>query len=326
MEQKKKIIDLFCGCGGLSYGFEMAGFEVILGIDNWADALKTFSATHKNAVAHLADLYTLNPSEILEKYNIKKPDIIVGGPPCQGFSIAGKRMIDDERNKLYKGFVNFVDFFKPSAFVMENVPNIVSMGKGALKQQIIEDFEQIGYKVSSKILMASDYGVPQNRKRAIFVGLLNGKEFEFPKVQTENKVTSFESISDLPEYNLEDGTQYPKTTESDYQKMIRNGNEKIYNHQITNHSEQTISIISQVPDGGNYKSLPAELQQTRNVNIAWTRLNSQKPSFTIDTGHRHHFHYEFNRIPTVRESARIQSFPDSFVFLGTKTSQYKQVA
>ena len=242
MEQKKKIIDLFCGCGGLSYGFEMAGFEVILGIDNWADALKTFSATHKNAVAHLADLYTLNPSEILEKYNIKKPDIIVGGPPCQGFSIAGKRMIDDERNKLYKGFVNFVDFFKPSAFVMENVPNIVSMGKGALKQQIIEDFEQIGYKVSSKILMASDYGVPQNRKRAIFVGLLNGKEFEFPKVQTENKVTSFESISDLPEYNLEDGTQYPKTTESDYQKMIRNGNEKIYNHQITNHSKQFLSF------------------------------------------------------------------------------------
>lgn len=99
----------------------------------------------------------------------------------------------------------------------------------------------------------------------------------------------------------------------------------MFNHQTTQHNEKTISIISLVPDGGNYKNLPEEFKNTRNVNIAWTRLNSQKPSFTIDTGHRHHFHYQFNRVPTVRESGRIQSFPDDFVFLGTKTSQYKQV-
>ena len=107
--------------------------------------------------------------------------------------------------------------------------------------------------------------------------------------------------------------------------MIRKGSKSIFNHEITNHSEQTVEIISLVPDGGNYKNLPEHLHKTRNVNIAWTRLNSQKPSFTIDTGHRHHFHYKYNRVPTVRESARIQSFPDTFIFLGSKTSQYKQV-
>ena len=106
---------------------------------------------------------------------------------------------------------------------------------------------------------------------------------------------------------------------------MRKNSKGLFNHQITQHSDKTISIISLVPDGGNYKNLPEELKNTRNVNIAWTRLNSQKPSFTIDTGHRHHFHYKFNRVPTVRESARIQSFPDDFVFLGTKKSQYKQV-
>ena len=115
------------------------------------------------------------------------------------------------------------------------------------------------------------------------------------------------------------------TTNCDYQKLMRCNSSKIYNHQITEHSDKTKEIIALVPDGGNYKNLPHELQQTRKVHIAWTRLNSQKPSFTIDTGHRHHFHYKWNRIPTVRESARIQSFPDDFIFLGTKTSQYKQV-
>ncbi len=320
-----KVIDLFCGCGGLSYGFDIVGFDIVIGIDNWLDALKTFSQTHQNAIAHYGDLFTLKPNEIADKYQINQVDVIVGGPPCQGFSIAGKRMIDDERNILYKGFVNFVSFYRPSAFVMENVPNLISMGKGSIKQQIIEDFEKLGYKVSSKILIASDYGVPQNRKRAIFVGLLNRKEFQFPIPFAGSKITSSEAISDLPEESLEDGANYISEPKSEFQKIIRSDSDGIFNHQITNHSEQTISIISQVPDGGNFKNLPSELQQTRNVNIAWTRLNSQKPSFTIDTGHRHHFHYKYNRIPTVRESARIQSFPDKFVFLGTKTSQYKQV-
>ncbi|MCO5259593.1 MAG: DNA cytosine methyltransferase [Crocinitomicaceae bacterium] len=325
MKNKPTVIDLFCGCGGLSYGFIEAGYDVLLGIDHWKDAIVTFENTHKNAKGIVADLFTKTPQEIQKETNIKDVDVIIGGPPCQGFSIAGKRIIDDERNQLYKSFVSFVKHYQPKVFLMENVPNIVSMGKGVVKDSIIADFEELGYTVVYKVLLASDFGVPQNRKRAFFVGAKNNKEFVFPEQTTANPISSKDAISDLPEKTLKDGTKYKTEPKSDYQKLIRENSNGIFNHEITNHKEQTINIISLVPDGGNYKDLPEELQKTRNVNIAWTRLNSEKPSFTIDTGHRHHFHYKYNRVPTVRESARIQSFPDSFIFLGSKTSQYKQV-
>ena len=323
--KKQTVIDLFCGCGGLSQGFIDAGYEVILGIDQWNDAIKTFNHNHKKSTGIVADLYNESVETISTKTGITKADIIIGGPPCQGFSIAGKRVIEDERNELYKSFVKFVDYYNPKAFLMENVPNILSMGKGIVKEKIIKDFEKIGYTVNTDKLIASNYGVPQNRKRAFFIGFRNGHNFEFPKTDTIEHITSSDAISDLTELSLEDGTDYPITPRSNYQKQIRNGSKAIFNHEITNHSEKTVEIISLVSDGGNYKNLPEELRDTRRVNIAWTRLNSKRPSFTIDTGHRHHFHYKFNRVPTVRESARIQSFEDDFIFTGSKTSQYKQV-
>lgn len=319
------VIDLFCGCGGLSLGFQQAGFSVKLGIDFWKDAISTFTSTHQDAKGIIADLSTISPQQISEQTGIKEIDVIIGGPPCQGFSIAGKRMIDDERNQLYKAFVDFVKFYQPKAFLMENVPNMMSMGKGIIKEQITQDFEKLGYCVSSKILMASDFGVPQNRRRAFFVGFKKDCYFEFPTPNQNEVVTSFDAISDLPDYSVQDGESYPLNAESDYQQNMRSKSKGLFNHQITKHNEKTTNIIALVPDGGNYRDLPDEFRRTRNVNIAWTRLNSQKPSFTIDTGHNHHFHYKFNRVPTVRESARIQSFPDDFIFLGTKTSQLKQV-
>lgn len=325
MENVLNCIDLFCGCGGLSLGFEKAGINVLVGIDAWQDAITTFNYNHKNSKGICADLSTLEPSEIEKELNGKSVDLIIGGPPCQGFSVAGKRIVDDVRNKLYKNFVRFVEYYKPKAFMMENVPNILSIGGGIVRDSIVKDFSDLGYKVVYKVLTASNYGTPQNRRRAVFVGFKDGKEFIFPQQTVEQLVTSYEALSDLPENSLEDGSDYPMTTNCDYQKLMRCNSSKIYNHQITEHSDKTKEIIAMVPDGGNYKNLPPELQQTRKVHIAWTRLNSQKPSFTIDTGHRHHFHYKWNRIPTVRESARIQSFPDDFIFLGTKTSQYKQV-
>jgi len=322
---KPIVIDLFCGCGGLSYGFIEAGYDVVLGIDHWQDAIKTFEHNHEGSKGLVADLFNETPKEISKKTGIKKADIIIGGPPCQGFSIAGKRIVDDERNKLYKSFVSFVEFYKPQVFLMENVPNIVSMGKGVVKDNIIEDFEKLGYKVVYKVLLASEFGVPQNRRRAFFIGTKGEDAFKFPEIKNPEFVSSSEAISDLPEKSIADGTKYPIKAKSDYQEKIRKNANGLYNHEITTHNDQTIEIISMVPDGGNYKNLPVHLHKTRNVNIAWTRLNSKKPSFTIDTGHRHHFHYKFNRVPTVRESARIQSFPDTFIFLGSKTSQYKQV-
>ena len=174
------------------------------------------------------------------------------------------------------------------------------------------------------MLIASDYGVPQNRRRAIFVGMLNN-HFVFPAPTVVNPVTCKEAISDLPEEGVADGASYPIAPQTEYQKLMRKGTNKLYNHEITNHNNRTKEIIALVPDGGNYKDLPIELQETRKVHIAWTRLNSARPSITIDTGHFHHFHYQYNRVPSARESARIQSFPDTFVFLGNKTSKLKQI-
>lgn len=322
---KKTIVDLFCGCGGLSYGFINAGYEVLLGIDNEPKALETFKKNHKNSPVICGDISKIGKKEIQTITRQSKIDVLVGGPPCQGVSLSGHRLKEDSRNKLFLSYLRILSELKPEAFVMENVPGLIGLFKGELKDILLEKFDEYGYKVSYKILTAADYGVPQTRKRVFFVGLRNGKEFEFPDPFNENRITCFEALSDLPEYSVENGNSYTTKASSKYQNAMRSNSEGIFNHEITNHSDQTKQIISLVPDGGNYKNLPPEFRNTRKVNIAWTRLNSQKPSLTIDTGHRHHFHYEFDRIPTVRESARIQSFPDNFIFLGNKTSQYRQV-
>ena len=327
MTEKKQytFIDLFSGCGGMSLGFEMSGFKGVLAIDNWKDALATYVYNRKDPHTLCADLSLLSPSKVKVDFNISNVDVIIGGPPCQGFSVAGKRIVEDDRNKLYKSFVNFVRCFHPKAFVMENVPNILSIGGGMVKDSIVKDFESIGYTVNVQVMTASDYGVPQNRRRAVFVGFADGTKYSFPSPQCCPKVTSYEALCDLPEGSLADGVAYPMAPLNDYQRFMRHDSKGVYNHDITMHNDRTKEIIAMVPDGGNYKDLPKELQQTRKVHIAWTRLNSMKPSFTIDCGHNHHFHYQYNRVPTVRESARIQSFPDNFIFLGNKGSQLKQV-
>ena len=326
MKNKLKVLDLFSGCGGLSYGFVRAGFDVVAGIDNWRDSLITFERNHPGSKGILMDLGNFDPENL--KKITGKIDVVVGGPPCQGFSISGKRNPDDPRNGLYASFVKTVKQLQPKAFVLENVPNLVAMSGGKIKDKILKDFSSLGYEVKYKVMLASDYGVPQNRRRVVFVGTLDHDSFIFPKptfFDLESKATAGEAISDLPEGSVEDGTENKKKPASDYQAKMRKNTNKIFNHEITNHDQKTIDIIALVPDGGNYKDLPDHLKNTRRVNIAWTRYSSNKPSFTIDTGHRHHFHYKLNRIPTVRESARLQSFPDDFVFMGSKTSQYKQV-
>ena len=331
--KKDTVLDLFSGCGGLSHGFSKAGYRVLAGMDNWDISLQTFKKNHPSAKTVTADISKLSPLEAAKKLGLKKNGIgiIVGGPPCQGFSLSGKRDVNDPRNLLYKGFVEYVNFFRPTAFLMENVPNILSMDNGAVRDKILSDFEALGYTVSYKILLASDYGVPQNRRRAFFIGLKNGKVFNFPspmygeKDGLMKKLTTKDAISDLPNRDLTDGQRYTTPAVSDYQKKMRVGSRGVYNHQAVVHTEKTKSIISLVPDGGNYKNLPKALQNTRKVNIAWTRFSSSKPGYTIDTGHNHHFHYKYNRVPTARESARIQSFEDNFYFCGTKGEQLKQI-
>lgn len=324
MVKKLKVLSLFSGCGGLDLGFKSAGYEVVAAIDNWQDALNTLQNNFPAAKVFNLDLGEFRKHDFDQfRGGI---DVVIGGPPCQGFSISGKRDIDDPRNKLYEGFLKVVKHVNPKAFVMENVPNLVSMGQGEILKKILSDFQNQGYTLEYKIMTASDFGVPQNRKRVFIVGIKN-KKFQFPleKFNINTRLTCGEAISDLPEGDLIDDSPYAMKPQSTFQEVMRDGSSGIFNHQITKHDIRTVETIKLVPDGGNYKDLPESLRMTRKVNIAWTRYSSKKPSLTIDTGHRHHFHYKYNRVPTVRESARIQSFPDNFIFLGSKTSQYKQV-
>lgn len=320
---QRKVLDLFSGSGGLSLGFELAGFSVTDAVDNWQDALDTLRFNSRNTAVHRLDMGSQADLERLFEA-VERPDVIVGGPPCQGFSIAGKRDPSDPRNLLYKGFVATISNFLPSAFVMENVPTISSPTNKELFAEIIRDFQRLGYSVSSQVLLASDYGVPQNRRRMFIVGTREPLEFEFPRPRSE-KITAWEGISDLPNLTVPEGSPYTEHPKSEYQASMRASSSGIFNHVATAHDQKTVHVISHVPDGGNYRDLPPELQGIRNVNIAWTRLASGRPSFTVDTGHRHHFHYKYNRVPTVREAARLQSFPDRFRFLGARTSQMRQV-
>lgn len=321
------VIDLFCGAGGLSYGFELAGFNVLLGIDNDNKALEVFEKNHKGARSICGDITEITYDDIKQVIGNKKIDVIIGGPPCQGMSLSGPRQFDDPRNKLYLSYIRLVEEIKPRAFVIENVPGLVSLFKGQIKENIIQKFTDMGYKVKFQILCAADYGVPQNRKRVIFVGTKDNVEFEYPQ-KIKEKITCEMALSDLPPLEDELGeevAEYSSVPQNAYQELMRSNSSKVYNHIAAAHSDKVKKIIGMVPDGCNYKSLPEEYRDSRNFHVAWTRFASDKPAPTIDTGHRHHFHYKYNRVPTVRECARLQSFPDDFIFLGNKTQQFRQV-
>ena len=320
-------IDLFCGAGGLSYGFEKAGVNILLGIDNDAMALKVFEKNHKDAKSICGDITQLHYNDIKELIGDTTIDLIIGGPPCQGMSLSGPRKFDDPRNKLYLSYIRFVQEIKPKAFVIENVPGLVSLFKGQIKNSIIERLTNLGYKVGYRILCAADYGVPQSRKRVVFVGLKK-EFFDFDRIKEEDMVTCEMALSDLPpliDSLGEDPAEYETLPQNKYQKLMRKNSVQVRNHIAAAHSEKVRNIIALVPDGGNYKDLPDEYRNTRNFHVAWTRFRSDKPAPTIDTGHRHHFHYKYNRVPTVRECARLQSFPDDFIFEGNKTQQFRQV-
>lgn len=326
MAKEIKVLDLFCGCGGLSYGFESVGYKIVLGIDNDAKALETFELNHKDAKSFCGDITEVHADDIYKISGTNEIDVIIGGPPCQGMSLSGPRKFDDPRNKLYLSYIRLVEEIRPQAFVIENVPGLVSLFGGQIKDSILSRFNTLGYKVRYQILCAADYGVPQNRKRVVFVGLRDTL-FEYPK-KCKDVVTCEMALSDLPPLIDSLGSEmqsYELPSKNDYQSLMRKNSSAVYNHIAATHSEKVKNIIAMVPDGGNYKDLPERFRNSRNFHVAWTRFSSQKPAPTIDTGHRHHFHYKYNRVPTVRECARLQSFPDDFVFLGNKTQQFRQV-
>lgn len=337
MNKKYNVIDLFSGAGGLSQGFLQAGYNVLAGIDFDDAALLTYDYNIVGAKALKENLFDEEEAiKSIERNLVGNPiDVITAGPPCQGFSLTGSRDINDSRNKLYVAVVHAVKHFKPKAFLIENVPGMATLYNGAVKQQIINTFEDMGYSVTvtDKPLLATDYGVPQMRKRMFFVGFrkdLNYDYFQFPEplLNKDSYISTEEAISDLPSLENDLGEEicnYICEPKSDYQKLMRRNSKEIYNHVGTKHTDEVKWVISQVPEGGNHKDLPPGVGESRKFNEAWTRYHSKRPSKTIDTGHRNHFHYKWNRVPTVRENARLQSFPDTFRFLGTKTQQNRQV-
>ena len=325
-----KIVDLFSGAGGLSLGFEAAGFEPVLAVDFWEKAIITYNHNHKFKVGIHKDIKEIDEGFLREKLkeNFESIDGVIGGPPCQGFSIAGQRIIDDERNELYRDYFKIVAILKPKFFLIENVTGLLSFANGAVKDDIEKRSKELGYSLRVKVLNAAQHGVPQYRKRAFFVAIRNDFNidlFDFPRPENA-EITIFEALSDLPYLeNDEDPTKYRNNPVNDYQRKLRGNETVVKNHVLANHTKMIKDIISQVKEGQGLSSLPDEHKAGRNYSSLLRRMDRNKPSFTIDTGHRTYFHFAENRIPSVREAARLQSFPDYFEVMGGRQDQYRQI-
>ena len=329
---KPKVIDLFAGVGGMSLGFENAGFEVILANEYDAAIAAAYEKNHKKTKMICGDITKLDLNKTFLNYK-GKVDVIIGGPPCQGFSQKGQRKtIHDERNFLFKYYVEVVKLVKPKYFVMENVPNLLTAECGYFWTEIEALFNSLGYQLKKGILNASDYGVPQNRRRAVIIGKFGEIAPDLPTPKSES-VTIWDAISDLAYLKSGEGEEtqnYRNEPQSEYQKKLRSGSTMLYNHVATKHSPLALERLAMIPPNAGKEVLPEEHLTKSIYSGTWTRMRKDEISVTIttrfDTPSSGKFTHPFlDRAITVREAARIQSFPDSFQFVGNKGSQMKQV-
>ncbi len=308
-KEKLKYIDLFSGAGGFSLGFDRQDFQNVFSVDIEASFCQTYRYNFPHHQLIEKDICELNNSEINYLKEFDEIDVIIGGSPCQGFSIAGnigRKFIDDPRNRLFKEFVRVVKVVQPKFFVLENVARLFTHKKGATRQEIVKDFQNLGYTVECKILNSADYGVAQIRKRVIFIGSRVHNKIIFPKKEVEEYI----SVKDVLD-------NYPK---------LKSGQESsLANHVAMSHSEQMLTKMSYISDGGNRTEIPIDLRPKSGDVRKYIRYKSNAPSVCVTGDMRKIFHYEQNRALTVRELARLQSFPDDFVFKGTKISQQQQV-
>jgi DNA (cytosine-5)-methyltransferase 1 len=322
LKKEYNAIDLFCGAGGMSLGLQMAGYKICLGLDFVKDCEDTHNLNFPDVPFICGDITNIKGADILNIIGLKKGELtlVSGGPPCQGFStINGKsRFIDNPKNKLFVQFVRLIDELSPKWFIMENVMGLLSMNGGAVKEAIFEAFKEIGYDVKAKVLNAADFGVPQNRKRAIFIGNNVGYEIEFPEA-THGNIYENTLNSHLQPYRTVGWALSDISNESD-----------LHNHILPIHDEIVLKRMSYVPEGGNQKDIPTELKPPQKFMNTYGRLHRGKPSNTIHTrfdvaSTGSLYHPTENRALTVREGARLQSFPDTYIFCGKKGSQYRQV-
>ncbi|WP_303924106.1 DNA (cytosine-5-)-methyltransferase [Ureaplasma parvum] len=330
---KFKILDLFCGAGGFSYGIEKNNnFKTVLGIDFDENAINTFNKNIKGAISIFGDITN---SEIKKKIISESKrlgvNMIIGGPPCQGFSLKGKQLgLNDPRNFLFLEYIEIVKELKPEVFVIENVKNLLNALDGYFLNEIKMRFAKLGYIINSGFINAKNFGVPQNRERSIIIGSLS-RSIPLPIGNDENIVTVRDAISDLWYLNSgegEDVSEYINKPQSNYQEKMRG--KKVYNHKATNHSKIAIEKLKMVPPEGDKSSIPKELHGKQKFATTWSRLIWDDVSPTIDTrfdtpSNGRNSHPILHRAITPREAARIQSFDDNFIFTGPKTSICKQI-
>lgn len=333
--KRNKVIDLFAGVGGMSLGFEMVGFNVVLANEYDKEIAEAYIKNHPNTKMIAKDITSLSLEEVFSEYR-GKIDVIIGGPPCQGFSQKGQRKtIHDERNFLFKYYVKVVELVQPRYFVMENVPNLLTAEKGYFKKEIEEMFKKLGYVLNSDVLNAADYGVPQNRRRAVIIGKKaddDNEKVALPQ-KVNDKVTIWDAISDLAYLESGEGKaeqKYKLKAQSIYQKDMRKNSNSLFNHQATKHSKLALERLQLLPPEMGKEVLPQEHLTKSIYSGTWSRMVKNDISVTIttrfDTPSSGRFtHPYLNRAITVREAARIQSFPDGFIFTGTKSAQMKQV-
>ena len=307
--EKYKYIDLFAGAGGMSLGFDKAGFENVLAVEYDECFAETYKFNFPDHNLKVEDIKNISNDEIKKIIGNNKIDVIIGGPPCQGFSIAGRigrNFIDDERNQLFKEFVRFVNVIKPKIFVMENVAALKTHNKGKTIMEIVNEFDNAGYTVKYDVLNAVNYGVPQQRRRIFIIGTLNeNNKFEFPK-KTNKYITIKEALKGLPELKSGETSNIP-------------------NHNAMHHSKQMLEKMSYVKDGGDRNDIPEELRPKSGDIRKYIRYNSKEPSICITGDMRKVFHFNQNRALTGRELARIQTFPDNFIFKGNTGKVQQQI-
>jgi len=359
-------IDLFCGAGGITEGFRQAGYRCLYGNDIMPEAIETFSHNHPEAIADNRPVEQVDPAEIRKQLGLAEGelDVLVGGPPCQGFSInAPERFLDDPRNKLFKHYVKFVAEFRPKTFVLENVPGMVQLGDGKVLRQITQELTKLGYELTVKILFAAHYGVPQERWRLIILGsstsalqhpepthFATGRtnfrrgELVFPLGEEDRGrllpcTTVSDAIDDLPRLEMGEGAEevaYTHDAKSDFARKIRNSENITFNHFAAKLGKQNQERMKHVPPGGSWRDIPHDLlpkgmQRARRSDHTkrYGRLLGSGLSGTVLTKCDPHWGTVFlpdqDRTLTVREAARFQSFPDSYRILGSRVSQYEQV-
>lgn len=350
-----KVIDLFAGCGGLSLEFEMAGFEIPVAVEIDAWASETYKNNHPDTKVITEDITkVVNLDTILDEPTVI--DGIIGGPPCQGFSLSGNRDKRDPRNSLFMEFVRFVKYFNPKFFVMENVTGLLSMKTIAneyVKDIILKEFRLAGYRVEIFVLNSAEHGVPQTRKRVFFIGLREDIPYEIEKIEPkgwlfgEEQISIEQAIMDLPKIKAregEDPSEYTDAPATDYQRWARNDSVILHNHVAMKHTSRLVERFSKIGFGQSVADVDIEYQQRKRGDAdkisgkVYSQNNMRpfpdRPSPTIPASFQSNFvHPYIDRSYTAREGARLQSFPDKYRFYGKRVtmsweknlSQYKQI-